>query len=356
MAADLAVRGSTTQGVESALIEGDLGKLSDADRVAYYLKVCESLGLNPLTKPFDYLRLNGKLILYARKDCTEQLRSLRNITVDRVDFAFNEGLVIVTTYLRTPAGRVDSAIGAVAIQGLQGEARANALMKAETKSKRRATLSIAGLGILDESEIETIPGAQVESMSVRETATGGRLLTMHEPAPADELARLREEIATWHEHRPLLVGSVEAKKGPWQDWDLEISRKALEWFHAQRKAEEQEAAQQAQARQAAEIGEAIDPKSPALLERAIADARALVADITANAAKGRPGAGDYDRMRAALIDIQGLDGWEGDKDPNTIAKDEILPYLKARLAGYEEEAIEGTAMTAEEGADAHRPF
>src|SRR6202020_1247291 len=32
-----------------------------------------------------------------------------------------------------------------------------AVMKAETKSKRRVTLSICGLGILDETEIETIP-------------------------------------------------------------------------------------------------------------------------------------------------------------------------------------------------------
>ena len=32
-------------------------------------------------------------------------------------------------------------------------------MKAETKAKRRATLSICGLGLLDESEVETIPGA-----------------------------------------------------------------------------------------------------------------------------------------------------------------------------------------------------
>jgi hypothetical protein len=61
-------------------------------------------------------------------------------------------------------------------------------------------------------------------------------------------------------------------------------------------------------------------------------------------------------MRAALIDIQGLDGWEGDKDPNTIAKDEILPYLKARLAGYEEEAALGTMESTEGDGDEQHPF
>jgi hypothetical protein len=34
------------------------------------------------------------------------------------------------------------------------------MMKAETKSKRRVTLSIVGLGMLDESEVDSIPGAK----------------------------------------------------------------------------------------------------------------------------------------------------------------------------------------------------
>jgi hypothetical protein len=56
-------------------------------------------------------------------------------------------------------GRTDIARGAVNISGLKGEMLANAMMKAETKAKRRATLSICGLGLLDEVEVETIPGA-----------------------------------------------------------------------------------------------------------------------------------------------------------------------------------------------------
>jgi hypothetical protein len=46
----------------------------------------------------------------------------------------------------------------VPIANLKGEARANAFMKAETKAKRRVTLSICGLGILDETEIDSIDG------------------------------------------------------------------------------------------------------------------------------------------------------------------------------------------------------
>ena len=43
------------------MMAGDLALLTAGERLSYYGKVCESLGLNPLTKPFQYIRLNGKL-------------------------------------------------------------------------------------------------------------------------------------------------------------------------------------------------------------------------------------------------------------------------------------------------------
>ena len=61
-------------------------------------------------------------------------------------------------YGQDKTGRIDAALGSVSIVGLRGEALSNAKMKAETKAKRRATLSICGLGfVLDETEIETVP-------------------------------------------------------------------------------------------------------------------------------------------------------------------------------------------------------
>jgi hypothetical protein len=43
--------------------------------------VCQSLGLNPLIKPFEYLWLNGKLRLYTLRDCADQLRRLHGISI-----------------------------------------------------------------------------------------------------------------------------------------------------------------------------------------------------------------------------------------------------------------------------------
>lgn len=147
--------------LESVIISGDLSGLSPNDRVMYYKNVCESLGLNPLTKPFEYMKLQNKLTLYARKDCTEQLRKLHNVSISIVARELVEDCYLVTARATNAQGRSDEAIGAVSIQGLKGEARANAIMKAETKAKRRVTLSIAGLGVLDEHEVETIPGVVV---------------------------------------------------------------------------------------------------------------------------------------------------------------------------------------------------
>ena len=52
------------------------------------------------------------------------------------------------------------ASGPCRLRNSKGKSRSNAIMKAETKAKRRVTLSLVGLSTLDESEIESIPDAQ----------------------------------------------------------------------------------------------------------------------------------------------------------------------------------------------------
>src|SRR4030095_13022816 len=145
--------------LEQVIIAGDLSRLSAADRVGYYRAVCESVGRNPLTRPLEYLNLSGRLVLYARKDATDQLRRKHGVSITKVEDKVIEGVYIVTAYARDHVGREDSEIGAVPIDGLKGENRSNAMMKAHTKDKRRVTLSICGLGMLDETEVESLPNA-----------------------------------------------------------------------------------------------------------------------------------------------------------------------------------------------------
>jgi hypothetical protein len=147
--------------LEQVLIGGDLSGLTSQQRADYYGAVCRALGLNPLTKPFEYLTLNGKLRLYALRDCADQLRRLHGISISIVNRERLQDLYVVTARAKDRAGREDESTEAVALGTLKGDALANALMKAETKAKRRVTLSLAGLGWLAETELATIPGVKV---------------------------------------------------------------------------------------------------------------------------------------------------------------------------------------------------
>ena len=139
--------------MERVLIRGDLAALSNEQRAEYYLRVCESLGLNPMTQPFAYIVLNGRLTLYALRGATEQLRRLHHVSIEITSRERQDDLYIVTARASMPDGRKDESLAAVCLAGLKGDALSNALMRSETKAKRRVTLSICGLGMLDETEV-----------------------------------------------------------------------------------------------------------------------------------------------------------------------------------------------------------
>jgi len=143
--------------LERVLTQGDLSGLSEQERMAFYGNVCRSLGLNPLTQPFAFLKLSGKLTLYAKKDCTDQLRKLHGVSITSVETSDRDGLFIATAKAVDRHGRADCDMGFAALGGLKGENLGNAMLKAVTKAKRRTTLSICGLGMLDETEVEDIP-------------------------------------------------------------------------------------------------------------------------------------------------------------------------------------------------------
>jgi len=201
--------------LERVLVAGDLSGLSESQRIEYYKAVCESLGLNPLTRPFEYLRLNGRLVLYATRAAADQLRAIHGISIIDAQIERQDDLITVTVRGRTRDGREDVEIGVVSVAGLRGDVLANAEMKALTKAKRRLTLSLAGLGWLDESETETIPGAQRVS----------------EPQPVtalpDEVHALRQQLAErakeLPEDSPLRAQAREA----WRSGNADVMREAL---------------------------------------------------------------------------------------------------------------------------------
>lgn len=148
---------TTAKVVESLVLRGDISALTPEQRSRFYLQICESLGLTPATLPFAILRLQGKEILYPTRGATDQLAAIHRLTREIVDGPrvidlAGTKMVLAVCRATHPNGRIETAIATVPLSD-----PLNAMMKAETKAKRRATLSILGLGMLDESEMETIP-------------------------------------------------------------------------------------------------------------------------------------------------------------------------------------------------------
>ena len=180
--------------LERVVVMGDLASLSPEDRVMYYRAVCESVGLNPLTRPLDYITLNGKLTLYAKKDATDQLRKMHGVSITKLERDTVGDVYSVTAYAQDRDGRVDISTGAVSVKNLGGDALANAAMKAETKAKRRVTLSICGLGMLDETEIDTIHNATPSTVTVDGVALPP---VSHNNPPAKSAMTIEEAEAEW---------------------------------------------------------------------------------------------------------------------------------------------------------------
>lgn len=183
--------------LEEFVVRGNLAALSPADKAAHYIQLCHSLGLNPATKPFEYITLQGKETLYARRDATEQLRKIHNVSLDITGRESVGDVYVVTARATMPDGRRDESTGVVSIVGLKGEALANKLMSCETKAKRRVTLSIVGLGILDESEFDTIPTNRFEQLAPEAPKTVQVLKAIADSGPIPPVPQQIDRVPGW---------------------------------------------------------------------------------------------------------------------------------------------------------------
>ncbi|MHC4621812.1 MAG: hypothetical protein ACYTEQ_29070, partial [Planctomycetota bacterium] len=132
---------------EQLMVSGNLAPLKPEQRIAYYRYVCEKSGLDYSCQPFEYIKFQGKVILYARKGCAEQLRRIHGISIIETQVEQINGMFLCHCTVKNKEGRTETDVGAVPV----GNDPSNAIMKAVTKAKRRATLGICGLGTLEEA-------------------------------------------------------------------------------------------------------------------------------------------------------------------------------------------------------------
>src|SRR5262245_20458325 len=107
----------SAENIGKVLITGDLSVLTEEQRLAYYHRVCESLSLNPLTQPFQYVRLSGGLKLYATRAASEQLAASRGVSIDFVSEDLRNGVYIFRVVAATADGGSGAGAGARAGDG-----------------------------------------------------------------------------------------------------------------------------------------------------------------------------------------------------------------------------------------------
>ena len=285
----------TADVIEKALMVGDFSKMDAPTRVAYYLAVCQSAGLNPMTRPFIPMKTqSGEVVLYATRECAEQLRAKHRISLRIVSREKFDGLYCVTVEGKLPDGRTEEAQGIVEIATLKGQALGNALMKAESKSKRRVTLALCGLGfdLADDGYHTLDVGFDLQTGEIRGNDSAS------EPTPTSESGKTVEtHIAdlTGHEEIPpaeaqitafiLAQGGTEASVKAW--WAVQrkkhtdLSPGYLSYLfeklqeEAQRRHEAKDAAQESLALEPElpgnSDGEVFDAEASASLDRELAE-------------------------------------------------------------------------------------
>lgn len=155
---------------------GNLKGLNPGQKVRYYRHRCEASGLNPATQPYAYMVLDGVEQLYARKTCADQLRQIHGVSVTSVRCTRDDDYIEFEVSVTDREGRQDFDMGVVFVGDMKGAQRANKKKVALTQAKRRATLSLCGEGVLDESEVSEIPGAM--------TYVSASVVPVAKPVPA----------------------------------------------------------------------------------------------------------------------------------------------------------------------------
>ena len=180
--------------IGNILMKGDIAGLTPQQQVDYLRQLCAALHLNPLLQPFAIVNFKGKTVLYATRNCTDQLSTHHKISRQRLtpQHDTSRGVYIETVTATLPSGRSHTDIGAVPLAAnTTGEPAAIAMMKALTKANRRAVIGLCGLGMIDESELETV------AVTVRPPAEGG---ATPEPEP-EPVARAtdaaKREFLAW---------------------------------------------------------------------------------------------------------------------------------------------------------------
>ena len=187
--------------MEAVLVDQDASKLTPQQRLDYLNWLCVKHELNPASHPFIWIRTRDKKLKpYPTKGAAEQIRKREGARIEVTKEEMRNGLFVVHVTVTNAKGRSEAEIGAVPFfERMDPSDRANAMMKAFTVAKRRASLAIGGLGMTSEEEMDNVKGAR----TVNVDANTGEIIDEKpkelappddEPKPSPELTAIATNI------------------------------------------------------------------------------------------------------------------------------------------------------------------
>ena len=213
-----------SQELEKIILNSDLSSLSGEQRVNFYYQVCDQYGLDPFTRPFEFIKMNGKLVLYATKSCASALQELKSISVEIVkQEAFQDVWIVTVRGTRADEKAADGRViaenvGITPIKGLSGDQLSNSIMKAVTKAQRRLILQMCGLGSTDETELQSIANVSPQPVVKVEVDEQGDIAAEEviEPEPSPVAQRV--------------VNDTRAVNSDEEDWRLQTCEEhRIDW-------------------------------------------------------------------------------------------------------------------------------
>lgn len=178
----------TSASVKEYFRSGNVAQLKEAEKDFVLAKLCEKYNLDPILRPFDLIDFRGVQKFYMTASATNQLANAKSLsrTVESLEIDPVSMLAKCIVKVSEPStGRVEMSHGFISLSKfqaptkeelaskkfepkrvmLEGDDLANALLKLETKTKRRATLSF--FGVMDAgSDYEDRPIPQVYDPTV----------------------------------------------------------------------------------------------------------------------------------------------------------------------------------------------
>ena len=213
-----------SQELEKIILNSDLSSLSGEQRVNFYYQVCDQYGLDPFTRPFEFIKMNGKLVLYATKSCASALQELKSISVEIVkQEAFQDVWIVTVRGTRADEKAADGRViaenvGITPIKGLSGDQLSNSIMKAVTKAQRRLIRQMCGLGSTDETELQSIANVSPQPVVKVEVDEQGEIAAEEviEPEPSPVAQRV--------------VNDTRAVNSDEEDWRLQTCEEhRIDW-------------------------------------------------------------------------------------------------------------------------------